>query len=98
MLPQSTGLFFEQFRESQTPVCLQPLENILSKQPFLTGDAISAADIAVGANLLYLPMFVKDVRHLCTHPHAFCDTHTYTWSCTYSLIVCTLIGTSIGAV
>lgn len=64
--PQSTGLFFEQFRESQTPVCLQPLEDILSKQPFLTGDTISAADIAVGSNLLYLPMFVPDVRDVHT--------------------------------
>lgn len=54
------ALFLEQFRESQLPVCMQPLEDILARQEYLLGD-FSAADVAVGAYLLYVPLMLPMV-------------------------------------
>lgn len=54
-------MFLEQFRESQLPVCLAPLEALLAKQPYLVDGSFSAADVAVGAYLLYVPLMLPDV-------------------------------------
>lgn len=55
------ALFLEQFRETQLPACMQPLEDILSKQDYLLGDELTAADVAVGAYLLYVPIMLTGI-------------------------------------
>lgn len=53
------GIFVEASRERETPKLLTPLNQILEKQQFLLGDELSAADVAVGSILAYIPMMLK---------------------------------------
>lgn len=53
------GIFIEASRERETPRLLKPLEQIFEKQPFLLGDELTAADIAVGSILAYIPIMLK---------------------------------------
>lgn len=53
------GIFVEASRERETPKLLTPLNQILEKQPFLLGDELTAADVAVGSILAYIPMMLK---------------------------------------
>lgn len=54
-----TGIFIEANREKETPRLLNPLNKILSQQPFLMGDELNIADIAVGSILAYIPLMLK---------------------------------------
>jgi glutathione S-transferase len=54
-----TGIFVEAYREKETPRLLNPLNEILTKQPFLMGNEWNVADIAVGAILAYIPLMLK---------------------------------------
>eukprot|EP00741_Cyanophora_paradoxa_P005411 tig00000881_g5247.t1 len=54
----SVGLFMEATRERAMPGLMGPLEEILSKQPWLLGNEISAADVAVVSYLYLLPMMI----------------------------------------
>ena len=45
--------------EKETPRLLNPLNKILSQQPFLMGDELNIADIAVGSILAYIPLMLK---------------------------------------
>ncbi|MBW4520867.1 MAG: glutathione S-transferase family protein [Scytolyngbya sp. HA4215-MV1] len=53
------GIFVEASREREMPRLLGPLNQILGQQSFLVGDQLSAADIAVGAILWYIPFMLK---------------------------------------
>ncbi|MFM6196791.1 MAG: glutathione S-transferase family protein [Planktothrix sp.] len=54
-----TGIFIEANREKETPRLLNPLNELLTKQPFLMGDELNVADIAVGSILAYIPMMLQ---------------------------------------
>ncbi|HBW57518.1 MAG TPA: glutathione S-transferase [Oscillatoriales bacterium UBA8482] len=54
-----TGIFIEASREKETPRLLNPLNKILSQQPFLMGDELNVADIAVGSILAYIPLMLQ---------------------------------------
>lgn len=54
-----TGIFIEANREKETPRLLNPLNEILTKQPFLMGNELNVADIAVGSLLAYIPMMLQ---------------------------------------
>ncbi len=56
-----TGLFVEASRVKETPRLLEPLNELLGKQPFILGEEFSVADIAVGSMLAYVTMMLKDV-------------------------------------
>lgn len=56
-----TGIFIEANREREMPKLLTPLNEILSKQPFIMGEEFTVADIAVGSILCYIPLMLKDV-------------------------------------
>ncbi|MEM8604723.1 MAG: glutathione S-transferase family protein [Cyanobacteria bacterium P01_H01_bin.121] len=49
----------ESTREKAMPQLLGPLNELLAKQPYITGAELSVADIGVGALLAYLPMMFK---------------------------------------
>ena len=53
------GIFVEANREREMPRLMTPLNQILEKQPFLLGDQLSVADIAVGSILAYIPIMLK---------------------------------------
>ena len=53
------GIFVEANREREMPRLMTPLNQILEKQPFLLGDELSVADIAVGSILAYIPIMLK---------------------------------------
>jgi glutathione S-transferase len=53
------GIFVEANREREMPKLMMPLNQILEKQPFLLGDELSVADVAVGAILAYIPMMLN---------------------------------------
>ncbi|MBN3869165.1 glutathione S-transferase family protein [Nostoc sp. JL33] len=53
------GLFGEENREREMPRLLTPLNEIFSKQPFLLGNELTVADVAVGSILNYIPMILK---------------------------------------
>jgi glutathione S-transferase len=55
----ATGLFIEASREKEMPKLLTPLNEILSEQPFLEGNELTVADIAVGSILAYVPIMLK---------------------------------------
>ncbi len=53
------GIFVEATRERETPRLLNPLNQILERQPFLLGEQFSVVDVAVGSILAYIPMMLK---------------------------------------
>jgi glutathione S-transferase len=53
------GILIEATREKETPRLLTPLDNIFQAQPFLMGDELTVADIAVGSVLGYIPIMLK---------------------------------------
>lgn len=57
----SDGLFAPQFQAKETPHLLGELNELLSKQPFVSGETFSAGDVAVGSVLAYAAMMVKDL-------------------------------------
>jgi glutathione S-transferase len=55
----ATGIFVEANREKETPRLMKPLSELFERQPFVLGDQFSAADVAVGSLLSYIPMMLK---------------------------------------
>jgi glutathione S-transferase len=55
----ATGLFVEANREKEMLKLLTPLNKILSEQPFLQGNELTVADIAVGSVLAYAPIMLR---------------------------------------
>lgn len=53
------GIFIEATREKETPRLLRPLNDRLAQQPYLMGDELTVADVAVGSILAYIPMMLK---------------------------------------
>ncbi|MGD1808342.1 glutathione S-transferase family protein [Dapis sp. BLCC M126] len=53
------GIFVEASREKETPRLLTPLNKIFENQPYLMGEELNVADIAVGSILAYVPMMLK---------------------------------------
>ncbi len=53
------GIFVEATRERETPRLLNPLNQVLERQPFLLGQQFSVVDVAVGSILAYIPMMLK---------------------------------------
>lgn len=53
------GIFVEANREREMPNLMTALNQILEKQPFLLGDSLTVADVAVGSVLAYIPMMLK---------------------------------------
>jgi glutathione S-transferase len=53
------GVFVESSREKEMPRLFGALSQILEHQPFLLGDRFTAADVAVGSYLAYIPMMLK---------------------------------------
>jgi glutathione S-transferase len=53
------GIFVEASREREMPKLMNPLNQLLEKQPFLLGDEFSVVDVAVGSILGYIPMMLK---------------------------------------
>ncbi|MBD0346417.1 MAG: glutathione S-transferase family protein, partial [Coleofasciculus sp. Co-bin14] len=53
------GIFVEANREREIPKLMTPLNQIFEKQPFLLGDELSVADVAVGSILAYIPIMLK---------------------------------------
>ncbi len=55
----ATGIFVEASRAKELPKLMAPLNEILSKHPYLLGDRFSMVDVAVGAILIYIPLMLK---------------------------------------
>jgi glutathione S-transferase len=55
----ATGIFTEASRAKELPKLMAPLNEILSKHPYLLGDRFSVVDVAVGAILIYIPLMLK---------------------------------------
>lgn len=53
------GVFVESSREKEMPRLFSSLSTVLANQPFLLGDRFTAADVAVGAYLVYVPLMLK---------------------------------------
>ena len=53
------GIFVEASREKEMPRLFAPLNDLLGQQPFILGDRFSAADVAVGSMLAYIPLLLK---------------------------------------
>ena len=53
------GIFVEANREREMTKLMTPLNQIFEKQPFLLGDELTVADVAVGSILGYIPMMLK---------------------------------------
>jgi glutathione S-transferase len=56
----SDGIFAPQFQAKETPHLLGKLNEILGNQKYLVDETFSAADVAVGSLLGYIPMVFKD--------------------------------------
>ena len=54
----ATGLFVEASRDKETLQLLTPLNELLANQPYILGDDLSVADIALGSILAYVPMML----------------------------------------
>ncbi|NEQ10292.1 MAG: glutathione S-transferase family protein [Moorea sp. SIO4E2] len=52
-------LFLDDRREKETSSLLKPLNELLTDKPFLLGDNLSVADIAVGSYLAYAKILVN---------------------------------------
>eukprot|EP00741_Cyanophora_paradoxa_P016667 tig00020934_g16096.t1 len=57
----SVGLLYEASREGAVPGLLDPLESILSKQPWLLGSDLTAADVAVASYLYLLDIMIPSL-------------------------------------
>jgi glutathione S-transferase len=57
----ANALFVEQFREKSMPDVLGSLDKVLADKEFLEGGKFSVSDVAVGAYLLYVPVFLPQV-------------------------------------
>ncbi len=55
----ATGIFVEANREKEMPRLMTALNQIFEQQPFLLGDDFTAADVAVGSILCYIPLMLK---------------------------------------
>lgn len=53
------GIFVEANREREMPKLMTALNQILEQQQFLVGDEFTAADVAVGSILAYIPMMLQ---------------------------------------
>ena len=53
------GIFVEASRERELPRLMKPLNDIFERQPFLLGQELSVADVALGSLLSYIPMMLK---------------------------------------
>lgn len=53
------GIFVEASRERELPKLMTPLNEILSKQPYLLGAEFSVVDVAVGSILSYIPLMLR---------------------------------------
>lgn len=53
------GIFVEANREREMPRLLTPLNEIFERQPFLLGNELTVADVAVGSILAYIPIMLK---------------------------------------
>jgi glutathione S-transferase len=53
------SVFVEATREKELPRLMQPLNELLERQPFVMGDRFSVADVAVGSLLAYIPLMLK---------------------------------------
>lgn len=53
------GIFGEDSREREMSKLMAPLNEILSKHPYILGDEFSVADVAVGSILSYIPVLLK---------------------------------------
>lgn len=53
------GIFIEASREREMPKLMPPLNDQLNQHPFLLGDELTVADIAVGSVLAYIPIMLK---------------------------------------
>ncbi|MEO0838531.1 MAG: glutathione S-transferase family protein, partial [Cyanobacteria bacterium J06643_5] len=52
-------VFVEATRDKEMPKLMNPLNEILGKQPYLLGEEFTVADVAVGSMLNYIPMMLK---------------------------------------
>jgi glutathione S-transferase len=55
----SIGIFIESSREKEMPKLFPPLNDHFSQHNFLVDDQFTAADVAVGAYLAYMPMMLQ---------------------------------------
>jgi len=52
------GLLNESLREKEAPRLLGAVETVLAQHPYLAGQELTVADVAVGATLAYMQLFV----------------------------------------
>jgi glutathione S-transferase len=55
----ATGIFTPESRDRELPKLMSPLNDMLSKHPYILGDEFSVVDVAVGAILIYIPLMLK---------------------------------------
>jgi glutathione S-transferase len=55
----ATGIFTEASRAKELPKLMAPLNEILTKHPYLLGAEFTVVDIAVGSILIYIPLMLK---------------------------------------
>lgn len=53
------GIFVEANRETEMPKLMPPLDSLLSSQPYLLGTELTAADVALGSLLFFIPIMLK---------------------------------------
>jgi len=53
------GIFIEASRDRAMSQLLPPLNEIFTRQPFLLGNELTVADVAVGSLLAYVPIMLK---------------------------------------
>ncbi len=63
----ATGVFVEAVREREMTRVMEPLNEILGKQEFISCDRFTVADVAVGSILAYIPIMLK--LDLSEYPH-----------------------------
>jgi glutathione S-transferase len=53
------GIFVEANREREMPRLMEPLNDILGQQAFVSSDRFTVADVAVGSLLAYIPIMLQ---------------------------------------